>query len=390
MLVTLALLFSRRIARWYQLDSQSLWLFRALVFSLVFSSLKTIPSIILERALKFDKLVIPQILENLSFYLVAVFGAWRGWGVTSFTVAVFVRGLVGVIALYLLAPWRPAFYLHRRSAKQLLSFGVPFQLNSLLALVKDDLLTAFLGHILPLNEVGFLGWAQKWAFFPLRFFMDAVNKVTFPAYSRLQNQPQALAKAVEKSLYAVAVSVLPTLTGLALSAPHLIHLFPRYQKWQPAVLPLTLFCLNALIASLSTSLTNLLSGIGQIKVNLKLMVFWTILTWLTTPWLVFKIGYPGAALASVIVASTSWLTLLMAKRHVRFCFWRQVLPALLATAVMAFFFWQLQPLVTSLPRLVLLIVASAIIYLATLVLLDGRRLRSEATLVITTFLNKNA
>ena len=96
------------IKSYYELSSAGVYLLWSLAISLVLSSLKTIPSVLLERKLHFDKLVIPQVLENLVFNLTAVYLAWQGWGVNSFTVAVLARGVVGLIAMYIVSPWKPA------------------------------------------------------------------------------------------------------------------------------------------------------------------------------------------------------------------------------------------------------------------------------------------
>src|SRR3989344_7009043 len=147
-LVTIGFLFYAEIAQFYKLDQQGLLLLRMLIFSLILSSLKTIPSIILERNLKFTKLIIPQIAENLVFYSIAVLLATLGFGLTSFTWAVLARGVVGLILIYIISPWKPALALNWQTAKKLTTFGIPFQLNSILALLKDDLLTVFIGKIL--------------------------------------------------------------------------------------------------------------------------------------------------------------------------------------------------------------------------------------------------
>ena len=67
--------------------------------------------------------------------------------------------------------------------------------------MKDDLLTIFLGKILPIAQVGFIGFAQKWAFYPLRLIMDNVIRITFPSFSRLQHDKNLLGLAIEKSLF---------------------------------------------------------------------------------------------------------------------------------------------------------------------------------------------
>src|SRR5665811_1903695 len=86
--------------------------------------------------------------------------------------------------MYIIAPWKIGFGFSRPVASRLLNFGVPFQLNSILALLKDDLLIVYLGKVLPLAQVGYIGFAQKWAFTPLRLIMDNIIRITFPSFSR--------------------------------------------------------------------------------------------------------------------------------------------------------------------------------------------------------------
>jgi len=307
---------SSKIASFYNLDIQGLLLLRVLLFSLVLSSLKTIPSIILERKLNFTRLVIPQIAENLVFYTTVIILAYFKFGIASFTWAVLARGLIGLILIYILSPWRPAIGLDRLSAKKLISFGIPFQLNSILALLKDDLLTVFIGKILPYSQVGYIGWAQKFAFLPLRFFMDNVIKVTFPAYSRLQDNKKELSNAVEKSLFFVTFFVYPCIFGIMAIGPQAISSIAGYSKWQPALPLLYFFAINALFASVNTTLTNTLFAIGKANIVLKLMVLWTVLTWTLTYILIFRLGYIGVGVSSALVAASTTVIIYFVKRTI--------------------------------------------------------------------------
>ena len=315
-LVTIGLIFSGEIARFYKLDAGGLSLLRVLIFSLFLSSLKTIPSIILERNLNFTRLIIPQIAENIVFYGLAVALAFLKFGLYSFTWAVLARGIAGLVIIYILSPWRPALGFNRESAKRLTTFGIPFQLNSILALIKDDLLTVFIGKILPYNQVGYIGWAQKFAFVPLRFFMDNVIKVTFPAYSRLQQHTKELTKGVEKSLFFVTYLVYPSAFGLLAVVPTFVHIIPRYGKWEPALPLLYFFAINAIFASVNTTLTNTLFALGKSKIVLNLMIVWTGLTWFLTYILIKHVGFIGVGIASALVAASTSVVVYYVKKHI--------------------------------------------------------------------------
>lgn len=319
-----------------KLTNEGLWLLYALSFSFILASLKTIPSILLERKLHFDKLIIPQIAENIVFYSLAVYLAKLGMGVTSYTIAVLARSIIGVVIIYLIQRWRIGFYWSKDIFKRLLSFGAKFQLNDLLARIKDDLFVVVLAKFLSPADMGLIGWAKKWSMFPYQLSVNSVVAVTFPTYSRLQHDKQLLGKAVNKSIFFISLLIFPILAGMvALSYP-LTNVVSQYQKWQPAIASLLFFAINVAWSAVSTPLTNTLNAIGEISKTLKLMVFWTVATWIITPICIFLFRATGVAVASAIIGSSSFITVLMVKKILPINFgenvWRQLVSSLIMFA----------------------------------------------------------
>jgi len=317
------------IGQFYRLDESGVWLLRALTFAFFISSLKTIPSVLLERRLEFDKLVIPQIAETLAFYGSAVFFAWKGMGLMSFTIAVLARAIVGIIVIYIIQPWRIAFSVDKDVAKRLLKFGIPFQTNSLLSLLKDDLMTVFLGKILTFTEVGYIGWAKKWAEVPLRLIMDSVIRVTFPAFSRLQHSKELIGKAIDKTMFGLASTIIPISVGLLFFIEPAVTLIPKYVKWEPALFAFYCFVVSSLLAAFSTPLTNALNAIGKIKITLGFMVFWTAATWVLTILFVHFFGYNGVPLALLTLSLSVVAVVFVMKRYAPFSFFKNIsIPAI--------------------------------------------------------------
>lgn len=368
-LLVLIFLATPYVQRWYGLGQEGVYLLWALAFSLFLSSLKTIPSVLLERELSFKKLVLPQIVETILFNLVAVYLAWKGFGITSFTIAVLVRGFSGLILIYLLRPWVPGFSFAKDSLRGLLRFGLPYQANTFLAVAKDDGMTVVLGGILGPAGVGLLGWAQKWAFAPLRFFMDQVIKVTFPAFSRMQDDERELSNAVSRSIFFISLLVFPSLVGLVLLAPSLTEVIPRYEKWQPALLALGLYSLNSAWAAVTTPLTNLLNAIGKITTTFRLMIMWTALTWLFVPGLAIYYGVNGAAAGAAIVGTSSIIAIFIVRRHVAFQLFESVGKPLLAAAGMGLIVLLLRNLVPASFGWVLFLVGAGLLSYITLIYL---------------------
>jgi len=302
----------------YSLNHDGQILLYALSISLLFSSLKSIPSVLLERKLEFVKLVFPQILEQVVYNVVLVVLAMKGFGLASFTFAIILRGIVGVITIYLLQPWVPGFAISRKTLSGLFKFGIPYQINTFLATFKDDGMTLVLGGILGPVGVGVLAFAQKIARLPLTFFMDTVTRVTFPAFSRMQDAKEELARSVTRSIFFICLLVFPSLVGISILAPILVNVVPRYNQWIPALIPIVFISINFIFASATTQLTNLLNAIGKIKITFYLMIMWTILTWAFVPFLAIKYSVIGASIGYSLVGASSIVAIFIAKKYVNF------------------------------------------------------------------------
>ncbi len=377
-----ALLLTSSLGSFYNLNKEGVLLFQALIIAFFLSSLKTIPSILLERELRFEKLVIPQIVETLFFSLTAVVLAIKGFGITTFTIAVLARGLSGLIAIYIIRPWKVQFGFSKEIAKKLLSFGVPFQTNSFLALIKDDLLIAYLGKVLPLAQVGYIGFAQKWAFMPLRLVMDNVIRVTFPSFSRLQEEKEVLRKAIEKSIFAASFFIFPSLVGLVILAPYFINIIPKYNKWEPAIFSISFFALNALFSSISTPLTNALNAIGKIKITLYLMIFWTVATWIFTPIFILILGFNGVSMASALIAVSVILVVYIVRRHVDFDVVKSVKQPVVSSLIMGLIIYFLSKnVILNIFSLIGVIIFGAILYFAIAFLIGKRQILSDIALI---------
>lgn len=306
------------IANTRSLSQESVYLLYALTASFFLASLKNIPSIILERKLEFGRFVIPQILEDLVYNVSIVYFAWKGYGLTSFTYSVLIRGIVGVIAIYVLQPWKPGIAFSKKSFKNLLGFGIPYQVNNFLATLKDDGLTIVLGGLLGTSGLGYLGTAQKASQYPLRFFLDNVTKVSFPAFSRMQDDDKQLSRGVTRSTFFICSLVFPSLVGLVILFPVIIKAIPRYDKWEPAYIPLIFLSANAAIGAFTSQFTNTLNAIGRIKTTFKFMIMWTVLSWGLIPLMSVKNGFVGASQGYFLVSLSSVFVYYVLKKRIDF------------------------------------------------------------------------
>lgn len=335
-IVCIGFLGTEFVRSFYKLPPEAIYLYWALLIGFFTSSLKTIPSILLERKIAFQKIVLVQITESTVFYAAIIIFAILKFGLMSFTMAVLLRAIVGLVLIYIVSPWRPSLGISRESLKELLSFGVPFQASSFLALFKDDLITLFLGKVIGFEGVGYIGWAKKWAEAPIRIIMDNITRVLFPVLSRLQHDKEKIRQLIEKIMFYQTALLTPAILGLALEMDDVIHVIPKYAKWAPALPLLYIFCVSAFLASFSSPLINLINSLGKAKIPFVFMLIWTVATWILTPLLTHYFGYYGFPVTVMIISLTSVFVVRKAQEFVPFRIFATIYKPFFSSLAMAF------------------------------------------------------
>lgn len=361
-LIVIGFLLTGMIHRFYNLPGEAVYLYWALLASFFFSSLKTIPSIILERHVEFQKIVLVQVIENTLFYIIVSVLALMGFGLMSFVYAVLVRSITGMIIMYSIVGWMPKLRISQSSLKELLSFGIPFQGNTFLALIKDELINLFLGKILGLEALGYIGWAKRWAEAPIRIIMDNVTRILFPVFSRFQDDRAKVSGLLSKILRYQTTILAPAYVGAFLLMNQVIHIIPKYSKWEPAIPLFYLLCISAFLASFSSPFINLFNALGKVKISLRFMIYWTAMTWLLVPTLTTRFGMFGYPYTLVFLSLTCIAIIYVAHRYADFQFMASVFPPFVAALCMAVVVYFVSQFSQNLDGLILSVVAGAISY----------------------------
>jgi O-antigen/teichoic acid export membrane protein len=369
LLALLTFIFSPLIKNFYALGNSEYLLLLALLASFVIASLKSVPSVLLERTLRFDLIMIVRIVESLVFNIIAVTMAIAGFGVTSYIPAVLGQAIIGLLLIYAFQPWSIGLAFSTDHLKKLLKFGVPYQVNSLLAVAKDQFVNLFLFKIIGTGGMGLVNWGFYYSQLPQRLIMDNVTKVAFPALSRLQDHPEEFRTSVEKMLQFICLLIFPALVGIALCWSHLAFLVPKWFKWQAALLPLYLYCFSALMSCLSTPLTNTLYALGKAKIVTTLMFMWLGLEWLLKPLFASHYGFLGVSIASAIIAFSSLVPFFISKKIIGFGISKSLRVPVISTIFM---------LVAGVSvhrfGLLLTVIASGSVYIVSVVFFGGRKL----------------
>lgn len=361
---------TRLVVQFYNLPQEGIILYWALLLGFFLSSLKTIPSVFLERKIQYHKIVFVQVVENTTFYGSVIIFAIAGFNLLSFAFGVIARSIIGLILIYSISFWLPRVGISRKSIKHLVSFGIPFQSISLMALFKDELVNLFLGKIVGFQALGYIGWAKKWGEAPLRIIMESLSKVMFTLYARLQHDRPHLKHFVERTLRYQTMILLPAVLGFILVMPLLLDIIPRYEKWSVAVPLFYFFAIASFFSSFSTPFINLFNAVGKVKISFYFMSFWTAATWVLIIPLTNRFGMYGFPLTIFILSLSFIIVLVQAKRIVPFQFISSIYQFIISGIVMAVLVWSLSLMgLSSQVLFVISIAVGFVTYLAVLQLI---------------------
>jgi PST family polysaccharide transporter len=269
-IVVVVLLGAPLLTRLYPKSPDGLlWLVRVMAFSLYLTAWRSMGTLQLERRLRFAPLAWIEVVEALSYQLAAVGLAAAGLGIWALVWATLLRGLLGTLLAYLVAPWplKPAFDLER--SRQILGFGLRFQAQTLLNQSAAWVTPVLAGSFAGAQAVGLLGWAASNGRKPL-LLVDNVMRVVFPHVSRLQHDVQEVERILVRYLTYLILAAGLWAAAIAVAAVPVVRLVYT-DRWEPGVPALVLYSFALLPDLLSWTLGMTLNGLGRVghvaKVN---------------------------------------------------------------------------------------------------------------------------
>ncbi len=340
------------------------WLIRAMAVSFLLSSLKTIPAILMERDIDFKRIAWVDVTENLAFQAVAISCAFMGFEAWSFILAAITRALLGAVIIYALSPWRPSFHYQFGSVKGLIRFGLPYQGNQLLNFLKDSVTPLFVGAYAGAAAVGYVNWARNLAFAPL-IISETFGRVAFPAFSKLQDDKDLMARTVERSMRMMTLVMFPIASLMAALGPEITH-FVFTDKWMPGIIAFNFYCFAPAAIGIALPLYSAILSLGKPRILLLMTIGVIVIEWGLGVQFVVKYGFSGIAFTQPIHLSifTFVYWYVLNKEQVRISVFRHVATQFVAAAAVGLAVYQVKSyFATSLTGLICCLLMCPILYI---------------------------
>lgn len=240
------------------------WPLRVMSISVIISSLAVVPAAILERDLEFKKRTMPEMAMGISQAVVSIALAALGFGVWSLVAGHVVSTAVDAAWTWQLAGWKPSFSFSSDDARRIVAFGKPLMASSLLILVFFYADQAAIGRWVSVAAVGYYSMAFSFCHLPATNITFTVNRVMYPAYTKLSEDIISLRKAYMQAVRGISLISVPLAFWMCIMAEDIVHGFLG-EKWLPAVPLVRILAFYGLFRSIATTAASVFMAVGEPK-----------------------------------------------------------------------------------------------------------------------------
>lgn len=353
-----------------------------IVFSLKFlvDSLGMVHVAMLRRGLYFRKLTFIDIHSSLTYGLVAVFMAFKGFGIISMAWGYLAGSLARIFLLWRAYYFRPYLGFDLEGFRGLFKFGkniVGFKIFSFLTGSIDFVL---IGKFLGATGLGFYSMALNLVNFPRQKLSFIISTVAFPAFSRIQDDLNQMRLAYLKIVRYTAIISFPLLVGLMILSPQFVMVVYT-SRWIDMVLPLRILCIYGICFSITTFIGIVFDSTGHPEYSFRFSLVTLVGTVLA---ILFGIRYGLAGVAiglSIYAVIINILGHLVVRHIIKIDLVRYImsmLPAMFSSGIMfivLFLIMHLQRnlfMLTDVWFLIIMAIVGAVIYASTLFLISKK------------------
>jgi O-antigen/teichoic acid export membrane protein len=298
----------------------------------------SIPSAMLSRDMEYKLVGSISLITNIIGGACTLAMALQDWGVWSLIAGPLVSSFLNVVILNVCKPCLriPRFSMHDISEMAL--FGGTVVLTSLLWVVysKSDIFIA--GRILSAHDVGIYAVALHLASLPVDKIMPTLNQVAFPAYAKLRDNPEIVAKFFLKSIRLSSLVLFPISFGLIGISQYLVPVLLG-EKWGEVSSVLLIVGLVFPLRGISSLCAPMTNAIGKPKIQLQ---FVFMATAIMVPSFAIGVNYGITGLALTWVCVYPWImiiNILSSLKHIKLkfiVFVRAVFPPIVLASIMLY------------------------------------------------------
>jgi teichuronic acid exporter len=235
---------------------------RVLSIAFLLNSFGMIPQTLLTKEIHLHRRSIAEGAGVIISIPIALGLAYHGYGVWALIIGHLGRAVALNITLAALARWIPGTDVSFRGIRKILNFGLHIVGGRVIATLSTAVNTAIVGLMLGGRSVGLYTMTRGLADGPHRISTSIINQISFPIFSKIQDDRVALKRYFLSISKYLAIIALPVQVGIALVASELVPIVLS-PAWSEMIGILKIFAVGAIVAVLSLPAAPLLQARGR-------------------------------------------------------------------------------------------------------------------------------
>jgi PST family polysaccharide transporter len=312
---------------------------RVMALAVLIGGVSAVPGAQLTRDFKQDKLFLAQIISLVPSTAALLLLAKSGSGAMAFAWSRLIASFVVCCVMMASVSKHYMPGITRSALSLLFRFGLPLAGANVINFILINVDYAFVGHLMGAVALGAYVLAFTIASSPGQLLGNVINSISMPAFSRVKHDPDRLKNAINSSLRAVSLILMPMCSlMIALARPLVLTLYGA--KWEASAEVLSILSLYGAISIICVLFANMLTSLGKAKFTLAVQIIWLCTLVPAMALGVHRDGIVGAAAAHIAVIGPlvlpSYLFALRRATGIRLpMLGKAVLPPLLAASAAA-------------------------------------------------------
>lgn len=252
----------------------------------------------LTKELNFKLQMYMQVPSSLIGGISGVLMAYNDFGVWSLVWMHLITTILFMLQHWFWTDWRPSFIIDKKKLKYHFNFGYKITISSLLTEVYRNINKIVIAKYFSVIELGIYTQADNLRIVPVRHLTSALQKVTYPIFSSIQNDNDRLRSGLKQITSLVFFVISPIMFGLSLIAEPLFR-WVLTDKWLPSVPYFQILAISSIFYPVSLYNLNIILAKGRSDLHVKSEVIKKSIS-LFALILIIPFGLMGAAYAGAI------------------------------------------------------------------------------------------
>ncbi len=235
---------------------------KTISFSFLISGLTNIGTVYFQKEMEFNKQFIFEFIAAFIDLIVVIPVAIVLKNVWALALSFVVSSIAKVIISYILCPYKPSIQLEILKARELFKYGKWVSVSAVVIYLIMQGDNIFVGKVFGAIMLGYYVMAYRIANLPATDITRVVSSVTFPAYSKIQDDKKAFKEGFKKILQVTSFIIMPIAGSIFILSKEIVIVILG-EKWQQIIPIIQILCFFGMIRAINGIMGPVLLAAGK-------------------------------------------------------------------------------------------------------------------------------